>query len=118
MPPRSRRNGLTGKNILSSFKSKIGRLDLVKTFLKEDGNLRTGAGQMERGFAWACQYGRTKVVKFLLERGLKVDAMPHGITGLHWAAYTARVDIVKLLTSATTLKGFTPRSSANSRISM
>jgi ankyrin repeat protein len=23
--------------------------------------------------------------------------MPHGITGLHWAAYTARVDIVKLI---------------------
>jgi len=23
--------------------------------------------------------------------------MPHGITGLHWAAYAAHVDIVKLL---------------------
>ena len=28
---------------------------------------------------------------------MKVDVMPHGITGLHWAAYAARVDIVKLL---------------------
>ena len=77
----------------------VGRLDLVKTFFNEDGSLKTNAThkQMECGFAWACQYGRTNVVEFLLELGLKVDAMPYGISGLHWAAYTARVDIVKLL---------------------
>jgi hypothetical protein len=77
----------------------VGRLDLVKAFFKKDGSLRTNAThkQMECGFAWACQYGRTKVVAFLLGLGVKVDAMPHGITGLHWAAYTARVDIVKML---------------------
>src|SRR5256886_74257 len=77
----------------------VGRLDLVKSFFNEDGSLKTNAThkQMECGFAWACQYGRTNVVEFLLELGLKVDAMPYGISGLHWAAYTARVDIVKLL---------------------
>ena len=77
----------------------MGRLDLVKTFFNEDGSLKTKAthGQMECGFIWACEYGRTNVVEFLLGMGLKVDAVPHGITGLHWAAYTARVDIVKLL---------------------
>lgn len=77
----------------------VGRLDLVKTFFTESGGLKTNATrrQMECGFAWACEYGRTHVVKFLLGRGFKVDAMPHGITGLHWAAYTSRVDIVKLL---------------------
>ena len=75
----------------------VGRLDLLKSFLTKDGGLSTSAAQVERGFAWACQYGRTEVVEFLLERGLKVDAMPQGITGLHWAAYTARVGIVKLL---------------------
>jgi Ankyrin repeats (3 copies) len=77
----------------------VGRLDLVKTFFKEDGGLKTDAmqKQMECGFAWACQYGRTNVVEFLLELGFKVDATPYGISGLHWAAYTARVDIVKLL---------------------
>ena len=77
----------------------VGRLDLVKSFFKEDRSLRTNAThkQMECGFAWACQYGRTNVVEFLLELGLRVDAMPYGISGLHWAAYTARVDIVKLL---------------------
>jgi hypothetical protein len=77
----------------------VGRLDLVKTFFTEDGSLKTNAThrQMECGFTWACQYGRTNIVEFLLGVGLKVDVMPHGITGLHWAAYTARADIVKLL---------------------
>ncbi len=77
----------------------VGRLDLVKTFFNEDGSLKanTTRQQMEYGFTWACQYGRTNVVEFLLGLGLNVDVMPQGITGLHWAAYTARVDIVKLL---------------------
>ena len=77
----------------------VGRLDLVKSFFKEDRSLRTNAThkQMECGFGWACEYGRTNIVEFLLGTDLKVDAMPHGITGLHWAAYTARVEIVKLL---------------------
>ena len=77
----------------------VGRLDLVKTFFNEDGSLKTNATlmQMQCGFIWACEYGRTVVVEFLLGMGLKVDAMPHGTTGLHWAAYTARVDIVKML---------------------
>ena len=77
----------------------VGRLDLVKSFFNEDGTLKTNVTQrqMECGFVWACQYGRTNVIEFLLGTDLKVDAMPHGITGLHWAAYTARVPIVKLL---------------------
>ncbi len=77
----------------------VGRLDLVKSFFNEDGSLKANAtrSQMECGFGWACEYGRTNVVKFLLEMGVKVDAMPRGITGLHWAAYAARADIVKLL---------------------
>jgi ankyrin repeat protein len=77
----------------------LGRLDLVKAFFNEDGSLKPNATnrQMEYGFIWACEYGRTNVVEFLLAMGLKVEAMPHGETGLHWAAYTARVDILKLL---------------------
>ena len=77
----------------------VGRLDLVKAWFNEDGSLKPSATprQMERGFAWACQYGRTSVVEFLLGTGLSVDALPGGVSGLHWAAYTARVDIVKRL---------------------
>jgi ankyrin repeat protein len=77
----------------------VGRLDLLKPFFNEDGTLKKNATQkqMEYGFAWACEYGRTDVVDFLLQKGLRVDAMPHGETGLHWAALTGRVDIVKRL---------------------
>ena len=51
------------------------------------------------GFAWACEFGRTSVVDFLLQSDIKVDArLRHdGQTGLHWAAYHAHVDTVKLL---------------------
>ncbi len=77
----------------------VGRLDVVKTFFSEDGHLRPTATveQMQGGFVWACEYGRTDVIGFLLDRGMPVDAMPYQVSGLHWAAYTARLDIVKLL---------------------
>jgi hypothetical protein len=77
----------------------VGRLDVVKGFFKKDGSLKTGAttAQMESGSMWACEYGRSRVVAFLLEKGTRVDARPHGETGLHWAAYGGHADIVKLL---------------------
>ena len=82
-----------------------GRLAVVKGFFKKDGNLRASAtrGQLELGFTWACEYGRSSVVAFLLRKGMEVDAQPHGETGLHWAAYGGHSDIVKLL-----LKGKAP----------
>src|SRR5436190_3644554 len=54
---------------------------------------------MRDGFAWACEYGRTGVVDFLLRRGIEVDArLKHdGQTGLHWAALGGHVETVKLL---------------------
>jgi hypothetical protein len=77
----------------------VGRLELVKTFFNEDGSLKTLATQkqMENGFMWACEYGWTEVVEFLLNSGMGVDAAPRGETGLHWAAYGAHVDIVRRL---------------------
>src|SRR5262249_17607608 len=41
----------------------VGRLDVVKGFFKKDGSLKATAttAQMESGFMWACQYGRTRV---------------------------------------------------------
>jgi hypothetical protein len=79
----------------------VGRLDLVSSFFNEDGSLKTNAtrAQLNKAFAWACQYGRTSVVDFLLQRGMQIDAkVPHhGQTGLHWAACNAHVDTVKLL---------------------
>jgi hypothetical protein len=79
----------------------VGRLDLVRSFFNKDGSLKTSAvsAQMNKAFAWACQFGRTSVVDFLLQRGIAIDAkLPHhGQTGLHWAASNAHVDTVKLL---------------------
>ncbi len=79
----------------------VGRLDLVKTFFREDGSPKPPATeeQMRDGFAWACEFGRTSVVDFLLQRGMKVDArLKHnGQTGLHWAAFEGHVETVKLL---------------------
>jgi hypothetical protein len=79
----------------------VGRLDLVKGFFHHDGTLKSPATpqQMLDGFAWACQFGRTSVVDFLLQRGVAVEASlrHHGGTGLHWAAYGGYSETVKLL---------------------
>jgi hypothetical protein len=79
----------------------VGRLDLVKSFFNEDGTLKPTATekQMRDGFGWACEYGRTTVADFLLQRGIQVDAKlrPHAQTGLHFAAAGGHVELVKLL---------------------
>jgi ankyrin repeat protein len=77
----------------------VGRLDVVKRFFKSNGRLKSGAtkAQLEYGFMWACEYGRSRVVAFLLEKRISIAAQPHGETALHWAAYGGHADIVKLL---------------------
>src|SRR5205807_2640471 len=81
--------------------SGVGRLDVVKTFFDDAGQLKSVATQtqMNAGFAWACEFGRTEVVTFLLQHGMNADAKltQRGETGLHWAAYGAHVQIVRLL---------------------
>jgi ankyrin repeat protein len=77
----------------------VGRLDVVKSFFKRNGSLKPNATkrQMELGFMWACEYGHSRAVDFLLERGMDVAAMPHGETALHWASYAGHANIVKRL---------------------
>jgi len=79
----------------------VGRLDIVKTFFDDDGMLKPTAKekQLKDGFAWACQFGRSSVVDFLLDHGIDVNARlrHHGNTGLHWAAYGGHANTVKLL---------------------
>jgi hypothetical protein len=79
----------------------VGRLDVVMSFFQADGSLKPPATQeqMGAGFAWACEFGRTNVVDFLLQRGMALDVrLKHdGQTGLHWAAYGGHADTVKLL---------------------
>ena len=79
----------------------VGRLDLVKTYFSPDGSLKPPATEKQKrdGFAWACEFGKTNVVDFLLQRGIPLDArLRHdGQTGLHWAALGGHSDTVKLL---------------------
>jgi ankyrin repeat protein len=79
----------------------VGRLDVVRRFFNADGRLLPPATpkQMHDGFAWACEFGRTSVVDFLLRHGIGIDTkLPHdGQTGLHWAAYGGHAETVKLL---------------------
>jgi hypothetical protein len=80
----------------------VGRLDVVKSFFRDDGSLKPRAtqNQMNAGFAWACEFGRTAVIEFLLQQGMEVGAKltrDGEETGLHWAAYEGHAEIVRLL---------------------
>jgi ankyrin repeat protein len=78
----------------------IGRLDLVGGYFDEGGSLKALATEQQKtdGFAWACEFGHTAVVEFLLQHGVSADLiLSRGETGLHWAAYQAHVEIVELL---------------------
>ena len=72
----------------------VGRLDIVKSSLPS-----AAPKQVLAAFAWACEFGRTEVVEFLLDHGVAVDArVPHhNGTGLHWAAWGGHAETVMLL---------------------
>ena len=80
----------------------IGRLDLVQAFFDPDGTLKPPATltQLKDGFTWACEYGRTAVVEYLLDHGVdagEVLSRPHKQTGLHWAAHEGHLETVRAL---------------------
>ena len=78
----------------------VGRLDLVRTFLNEDGSLKANAtrAQMISGFMWACEYGRNSVVEFLLQKAVDVGMQDSdGQTGLHWAVIGGQLQTMKAL---------------------
>jgi hypothetical protein len=77
----------------------VGQLDVVESFFDRNGGLKAGATkeQMKSGFNWACEYGWSRVVDFLLQRGIDVGERHRGETGLHWAAHEGHAEIVKLL---------------------
>ena len=87
----------------------VGRLDVVQSFFDDAGLVKAPATmeQATDGFAWACEFGRTPVVHFLLQHGVPADAKfkQYGQTGLHWAAYGGHPDTVKLLLERGSLTG-------------
>jgi hypothetical protein len=82
----------------------VGRLDLVRQFFAADGTLDGATPEQALdGFTWACEFGRTGVVAFLLARGQDVNArLPkhHGQTGLHGAAWGGHDETVRVLLAA------------------
>jgi ankyrin repeat protein len=81
-----------GANLDLEGAAGVGRLHRVKELFSE-----STKKQIEDGFMWACEYGRTSVVRFLLKMEVNISAQPNGETGLHWAAYGGHLDIVRLL---------------------
>jgi ankyrin repeat protein len=77
----------------------VGRLDLVRELVRDDGTLVPPATQrqLRRGFNWACEYGRPAVVEYLVQRAVDVRHPRKGEAGLHWAAYGGHPDIVAIL---------------------
>jgi len=78
----------------------LGRLETLKTFFDSNGHLRsnTTATHKERGFLWACEYGRNEVIEFLLQRGPVLHGQGNtGQSGLHWAVIGGRIETIKLL---------------------
>ena len=81
----------------------LGRLDLVKERIDQDGGLteNQATARMKDAFSLACAYGRSEVINFLLNRGFEVDeelkGHGQGHTGLHVAAYHGHVDAVRTL---------------------
>ncbi|WP_321471787.1 ankyrin repeat domain-containing protein [uncultured Paludibaculum sp.] len=78
----------------------VGRLDEVRTCFDSDGRLKPEVPEMKllRGFLWACEYGRQRVIEFLLDR--RPDLMRDvstGMTGLHWAIVGGEVETMRLL---------------------
>ena len=71
----------------------IGRIDLVQSLFDRAAQL-----EIERGFVWACEYGRNEVVAYLLERGISANTRGNtGQTALHWAVIGAQTETIPIL---------------------
>ena len=78
----------------------VGRLDIVQKYFDDSGALKPNATniRMQRGFLWACEYGRNEVVEFLLQYGASLESQANtGQTPLHWAVIGGHEDTIKLL---------------------
>jgi hypothetical protein len=99
-----------------------GRLDLVRACFDADGRLRPDAASsrpnpadilpvlpripatddpeeiIAEAFVHACQHGRTEVVRWFLDLGVRPDVAPYlGRTGLHWAIPHPHLEVIRLL---------------------
>ena len=78
----------------------VGRLDVVKSFFKDDGSrkARPAKKRLQSAFLYACGCGQKDVVEFLLNKGADLsDGGSDGQTPLHWAVIAGQLEMVKLL---------------------
>jgi ankyrin repeat protein len=78
----------------------LDRLEEVQKHFNRDGSRKPGVSKewLQDAYRYACGYGATRVVEFLLERG--ADMTEHtggGYTGTHYAVMSGSVETVKLL---------------------
>jgi ankyrin repeat protein len=53
---------------------------------------------MAEAFVHACQHGRTEVVRWFLDLGVRPGVAPYlGRTGLHWAIPYGHLEVIRLL---------------------
>ncbi|HUH63796.1 MAG TPA: ankyrin repeat domain-containing protein [Terracidiphilus sp.] len=77
-----------------------GHLDGVRSFFNPDGTLKASATQeqLRYGLFWACQFGRNRVVEYLLSLGFDLGMHDgNGQTALHHAVIGAQLETVRLL---------------------
>jgi uncharacterized protein len=108
----------------------LGRVVLLAKFFNADGSLKPEAGKISwpfndlnkesiqriarqwsheprdiinNAFIYACMHNRLEAVKFLLEKGAGINAIPPGFdyagTGLHYAALNGHRDLVEFLSA-------------------
>lgn len=80
----------------------LGRLDVVRRFVAEDGTLaiHVTRPQLERAFFYACGYGHPNVVRYLMAAGVDPSVRNDGDeTGLHWASFGPHPDVARALLS-------------------
>jgi ankyrin repeat protein len=78
----------------------IGRIEVLRRFVSDDGSLRDGAtaDQFASAFMYACGYGREEAVRFLLDRGADPNYRNEGgETPLHWTVFGPHDGVAALL---------------------
>jgi len=100
-----------GAKVYLPFAAGLGRLDLVKEFFDESGTVKPNAGRTgdrqlapQQALMFACQYGHTEVVEFILINGGDINASTDlmwrsGLTPLAWAKENGHVSVIELLQS-------------------